>query len=55
MAVGEIGIDRFMFGTDYPYIVSDPSYIEALDLTHADKSAIFGDNAVRLLGHRLDL
>ena len=32
MAVGEIGIDRFMFGTDYPYIISDPSYIEALDL-----------------------
>ena len=30
MAVGEIGIDRFMFGTDYPYIISDPSYIEAL-------------------------
>ncbi len=32
MAVGEIGIDRFLFGTDYPYIISDPSYIEALDL-----------------------
>ena len=32
MAVGEIGIDHFMFGTDYPYIIADPSYIAALDL-----------------------
>jgi aminocarboxymuconate-semialdehyde decarboxylase len=53
MAVGEIGIDRFMFGTDYPYIISDPSYIEALDLPPAQKQQIFGDNAVRLFGKRL--
>ena len=55
MAVKEIGIERFMFGTDYPYIIADPSYIEALDLSHADKAAIFGDNAVRLFGQRLKL
>jgi aminocarboxymuconate-semialdehyde decarboxylase len=53
MAVREIGIDRFLFGTDYPYIISDPSYIEALDLPHAQKALIFGDNAVRLFGKRL--
>ena len=55
MAVKEIGIERFMFGTDYPYIIADPGYIEALDLSHADKAAIFGDNAVRLFGQRLKL
>jgi aminocarboxymuconate-semialdehyde decarboxylase len=55
MAVKEVGIDRFMFGTDYPYIISDPSYIEALDLPAADKDAIFGGNAQRLFGQRLAL
>ena len=29
MAIDEIGEDRFLFGTDYPYIVADPSYIDA--------------------------
>jgi aminocarboxymuconate-semialdehyde decarboxylase len=53
MAVGEIGIDRFMFGTDYPYIISDPSYIQALDLPAADKDKIFGGNAQRLFAPRL--
>ena len=37
-----------MFGTDYPYIISDPSYIEALDLPDAQKQQIFGGNAQRL-------
>jgi len=55
MAVGEIGIDRFMFGTDYPYIISDPSYIEALDLARDAKDKIFGGNAQRLFAKRLAL
>jgi aminocarboxymuconate-semialdehyde decarboxylase len=53
MAVGEIGIDRFMFGTDYPYIIADPSYIQALDLPAPDKDKIFGGNARRLFAQRL--
>jgi aminocarboxymuconate-semialdehyde decarboxylase len=53
MAVGEIGIDRFMFGTDYPYIISDPSYIEALALPAAQKQQILGGNAQRLFAPRL--
>jgi len=53
MAVGEIGIDRFLFGTDYPYIISDPSYIEALDLPDAQKAQILGGNAQRLFRARL--
>jgi aminocarboxymuconate-semialdehyde decarboxylase len=54
MAVGYIGEDRFLFGTDYPFIISDPSYIEALDLPDAQKRKIFGDNAARLFGKRLN-
>ena len=53
MAVKEIGIDRFMFGTDYPYIVEDPAYIEALDLSEDDKQKIFAGNAQRLFAQRL--
>jgi len=53
MAVDYIGEDRFLFGTDYPFIISDPSYIEALDLPDAQKRKIFGDNAQRLFGKRL--
>jgi aminocarboxymuconate-semialdehyde decarboxylase len=53
MAVGEIGIDRFLFGTDYPYIISDPSYIEALDLPAGQKLKIFSGNAERLFAKRL--
>jgi aminocarboxymuconate-semialdehyde decarboxylase len=55
MAVGEIGEDRFLFGTDYPYIVADPSYIEALDLSDAQKQKIFSGNAARLFSKRLAL
>jgi aminocarboxymuconate-semialdehyde decarboxylase len=55
MAVGEIGEDRFLFGTDYPYIVADPSYIEALGLSDDQKEKIFSGNAERLFAKRLAL
>ncbi len=54
MAVGEIGEDRFLFGTDYPFIISDPSYIEALGLSRQQKDKILGGNAARLFAKRLD-
>jgi predicted TIM-barrel fold metal-dependent hydrolase len=50
-----MGEDRFLFGTDYPYIVADPSYIEALDLSDDQKRKIFSGNARRLFGKRLAL
>lgn len=53
MAVEEIGEDRFLFGTDYPFIISDASYIEALDLTKGQKQKILGGNAARLFAQRL--
>jgi predicted TIM-barrel fold metal-dependent hydrolase len=49
----QIGIDRFMFGTDYPYIIADPSYIEALNLPAGQKQQIFGGNGQRLFAQRL--
>jgi aminocarboxymuconate-semialdehyde decarboxylase len=55
MAVGEIGDDRFLFGTDYPYIVADPSYVEALNLSVHQKHKIFSGNATRLFARRLAL
>jgi aminocarboxymuconate-semialdehyde decarboxylase len=54
MAVSEIGEDRFLFGTDYPFIISDSSYIEALGLSSQQKDKILGGNAARLFGKRLE-
>jgi predicted TIM-barrel fold metal-dependent hydrolase len=42
-----------MFGTGYPYIISDPSYIESLNLPGDQKQQIFGGNAQRLFAKRL--
>jgi predicted TIM-barrel fold metal-dependent hydrolase len=53
MAVGEIGEDRFLFGTDYPFIISDSSYIEALGLSRQQKEKLLGGNAARLFAQRL--
>jgi aminocarboxymuconate-semialdehyde decarboxylase len=53
MAAVEVGVDRLLFGTDYPYIVSGPSYIEALELPEDQKQMIFSGNATRLFGTRL--
>jgi aminocarboxymuconate-semialdehyde decarboxylase len=53
MAVAEIGEDHFLFGTDYPYIIADPSYIDALALSDAQKQKIFSGNATQLFGARL--
>src|SRR3954462_7482153 len=55
MAVGEIGEDRFLFGTDYRYIVADRSYVEALNLSAPQKQKIFSGNATRLFAKRLAL
>jgi aminocarboxymuconate-semialdehyde decarboxylase len=55
MAVREIGIDRFVFGTDYPFIIADGGYVEALDLAAEGKAAIFDGNATRLFGKRLTM
>ena len=54
LAIGFAGVDHILAGSDYPHqIGSIPKMIETirgLDLSEADRSAIFGGNAVRLLG-----
>jgi len=52
-----VGIDHVLFGTDFPYlghkVCSD--YVEQSDLPPEHVHAIMEDNAVRLLGQRLEL
>jgi aminocarboxymuconate-semialdehyde decarboxylase len=53
-AIDYYGIDRVMYGTDYP--CWEPAQclalIDELDLSEADKSKLFRDNARRILGLR---
>ena len=53
-AFRRIGVDRVMFGSDYPWFdpVADAERIRRLPLTDGEKRAILHDNAVRTL--RLD-
>ena len=40
---------HLLFGTDDPFISADTRHVEALPLARADKDAILGGNARRLL------
>lgn len=47
-----LGIDRVMFGTDYPVKVyaTELARFFAVDLTEEERTAILYDNAARFLG-----
>lgn len=50
MAREIVGIDKLMFGTDYPFVDAGLSHIENLNVPDLEKQQIFGGNAARLLG-----
>ncbi len=46
-----VGVDRIVFGTDYPFGEREPrGLVEATRLDEAERAAVFADNARRLLG-----
>ncbi len=51
--VAEVGADRILLGTDYPYVMGDPDAINHIlgtpGLSDAQKQAILGGNAAKLL------
>ncbi len=51
-ALRRVGVERVMFGSDYPWSdpVLDAARIQRLSLTDAEKRAVLHDNAVRILG-----
>jgi aminocarboxymuconate-semialdehyde decarboxylase len=51
--IAEVGVDKIMMGTDYPFPWTRTSVDHILDtpgLSDADKTAMLGDTAARLLG-----
>jgi aminocarboxymuconate-semialdehyde decarboxylase len=49
-ALGVVGADRMLFGTDDPFIDADTTHVTRLPIGAAEKAAILGGNAARLLG-----
>ena len=49
-ALGAVGADHLLFGTDDPFIDSDTAHVARLPIEARDKAAILGGNAARLLG-----
>jgi len=54
LAIDFAGVDHILAGSDYPHqIGSIPKMLETIqgmELSEAEKTAIFGGNAARLLG-----
>ena len=51
--IAEVGVDQIMMGTDYPFPWTSTSVDHILNtpgLSDADKTAMLGDTAAKLLG-----
>ena len=51
--IAEVGVDRIMMGTDYPFPWTSTSVDHILNtpgLSDADRTAMLGDTAAKLLG-----
>lgn len=48
--VGVVGAQQVLFGSDDPFIGADTAHVTRLGLSDADKAAILGGNATRVLG-----
>jgi aminocarboxymuconate-semialdehyde decarboxylase len=56
-AIDTVGVDRILFGSDYPHVIGDVTKTtDTLDdmLGRRDKRKIFGDNAAPLFGLEVD-
>jgi aminocarboxymuconate-semialdehyde decarboxylase len=49
LALDTVGSDHLLLGTDDPYIDSDLTHVERLNLEPTARDAILGGNAARLL------
>lgn len=50
LAHRQVGAEHILFGTDDPFIDADTGHVTRLPIPDADKDAILGKNAARLLG-----
>lgn len=48
MAIKAVGVSQILFATDDPYISATTEHVEALQVSDADREAIFGGNARKL-------